>query len=150
MKIIKNDDYIKNESINTIALIESKYILIKGNNNNDNIIFDLNKKIYKNISYYLNAFSIVNSNYSDIEYISYKGLIINAKLKSQNKKLVLASLIIGGITVLFTFIHFIYYCYEKRRRYNFDNFDAGLLLDPLDITFHTVEDDDDFLLDDEL
>ena len=150
LKIIKNDDYIQNESINTIALIESKYILIKGNNNNDNIIFDLNKKIYKNISYYLNAYSIANSNYSDIEYISYKGLIINAKLKSQNKKLVLASLIIGGITVLFTFIHLIYYCYEKRRRYSFDNFDAGLLLDPLDITFHTVENDDGFLLDDDL
>ena len=150
LKIIKYDDYIKNELINTIALTESKYIVIKGKKNSDSVSFDLNKKLYKNSSYYLNAFSIIKSDYSDIEYISYKGLIIYAKYKSQHKKLGLASFILGGISFLFIIIHFIYYCYEKRRTYSFDDFDfGGLLSAPLDYSFHTAENDDS-LIDDVL
>ena len=150
LKIIKYDDYIKNELINTIALTESKYIVIKGKKNSDSVSFDLNKKLYKNSSYYLNAFSIIKSGYSDIEYISYKGLIIYAKYKSQHKKLGLASFILGGISFLFIIIHFIYYCYEKRRTYSFDDFDfGGLLSAPLDYSFHTAENDDS-LIDDVL
>ena len=145
LKIIKNDDYIINELINTIALIESKSIVIKGKNKNDGVFFDIDNKIYKNTTYYLNAFSVINSNNFDIEYVSYKGLIINAKYRIQNKKLGLASLILGGISFLFIFIHFIYYCYEKRRRYSFDDFDFGGLLD---YSFHEAENDD--LLEDDI
>ena len=118
MKIIKKEDYIEKEEINTIAMIESKNILTKGEVNNNKILFDLKNQFLKNISFYANVFSIIISNFSDIEYISYDRLEVNAKFKSQKEKLIFATLITIGFAFLIIFISFIRYCSEIRHRRN--------------------------------
>ena len=129
MKIIKKEDYIEKEEINTIAMIESKSILIiKGEINNNNIIFDLKNVTLKNISFYSNVFSVIISNYSDIECISYNGLKYNVKIKSKKEKLILATLIIIGFAFLIIFISFIRYCFCYRRRLSIGLIEDNLLL----------------------
>ena len=71
------------------------------------ILFELDNLIDNNNIYYTKAYCVVNSNYSDIEYISYSGLTINPNIKVHNLKYILASLIIGGIALLIIFINFI-------------------------------------------
>ena len=98
LKIVYKEDYVKNETINTIAISESNSnIIIKGeNNDNNNIVFILNN--IKNNIYYINAYSIIIEKNYDIEYLSYSGLIIKDKIKTKisHKNLILSSLIIGA------------------------------------------------------
>lgn len=104
LKITNKDNYISNEHLNTIAIRESwNSSILNGENINNKIQFNLNSLIDKKKIYYINAYCIINTNYSDIEYISFNGLIINKKFihkSSSNKKLILASLILGGIAFL--------------------------------------------------
>ena len=108
LSIINKEYYIEKESINTIALMESKNnITLEGKPVKNKILFELDNLIDNNNIYYTKAYCVVNSNYSDIEYISYSGLTINPNIKVHNLKYILASLIIGGIALLIIFINFI-------------------------------------------
>ena len=132
LKIITNDGYIQNELINTIALTKSNiYKIIKGTNNDNNIIFDLNDYINNEDTYYLNAYSIINEENCDFEYASYSGLIIKVikekpKVIEKNLKLTIAAISIGSLTVLIMFISCIRY--QKRRDEDFDYEFARLLV----------------------
>ena len=135
LKIIKEEDYIENESLNTIAITESNSDLeVKGENNNNNIIFSLKEIININTTYYINAYSIINENNNDIEFISYSGFKINKinlKYRESNIKLVISSISIAGATIFILFISCICYCRKKRRRYSYDSHDDDLILDYL-------------------
>ena len=64
LKIINEDNYIKNEEINTIAIMESNYNnYIKGSQNSDSIVFDLNNTINKTKTNYINVYAIITENY---------------------------------------------------------------------------------------
>ena len=124
LKITNKDNYISNEHLNTIAIRESwNSSILNGENINDKIQFNLNNLIDKKKIYYINAYCVINTNYSDIEYISFNGLIINKKSiykSSSNKKLILASLILGGISFLVIIFKCIrvfccYRCCSRRR-----------------------------------
>ena len=134
LKIIKEEDYIENESLNTIAITESNSnISVKGENLYDNIVFNIKDLISKDITYYINAYSIINENNDDIEFISYSGLKIielSKKKRESNNNLVISSISIGGAALLFLFIRLICYYRRKRRfhhladiieRYNYDD-----------------------------
>ena len=124
LKIVYKEDYVKNETINTIAISESNSnIIINGKiNDNNNIEFILNN-IENNI-YYINAYSIIIEKNYDIEYLSYSGLIITdkikKKIKTSHKNLILSSLIIGALIILIIFVGIFNYCRRKRRTYSID------------------------------
>ena len=65
LKVINEKDYIKKESLNTIAITGSKNNLtINGIKNNNNIIFNLTNLLNNNKGYYLNAYSmVIDKNY---------------------------------------------------------------------------------------
>ena len=160
LKITNKDNYISNEHLNTIAIRESwNSSIINGENINNKIQFNLNNLIDKKKIYYINAYCIINTNYSDIEYISFNGLIINKKFvhkSSSNKKLIYASLILGGIAFLAIIFNCIrvfcyYYCCCRccsKRRISLDlayNNDSLLSIDFND----DIDDNDNVLLADE-
>ena len=153
LKIIPKNNYISKESLNTISLIESKdNLTLKGENKNK-ILFNLNNIITKNNTYYINAYCAINERYSDIEYISYKELIINEKFrykKPSNKKLLLTSLIIGGIAFLMILFNCLKTCCcyslcRSRRRYSFDDDFPFDFNDTLEINNDLLIDIDDEL-----
>ena len=119
LKVINEKDYIKKESLNTIAITGSKNNLtINGIKNNNNIIFNLNNLLNNNKGYYLNAYSIIIEKNYYIEFISYSGLNIKVKstIKSPSKAtLILSSLIIAGVAILITLIKCIEYCCYRRK-----------------------------------
>ena len=154
LKIIKEEDYIENESLNTIAITESNSnISVKGENiYNNNIIFNIKDLISKDITYYINAYSIINENNDDIEFISYSGLkiikISKKKTRESNKYLVISAISIGGASLLLLLIRFIYNYRKKRRRYIHRINRANRINRPI-ISFYndTYDDnDDDFIL----
>jgi hypothetical protein len=151
LKVINEKDYIKKESLNTIAITGSKNNLtINGIKNNKNIIFNLNKLLNNNKGYYLNAYSIIIEKNYYIEFISYSGLNIKVKstIKSPSKAtLILTSLIIVGVAILIALIKCIQYCCYRLRYYSRLNDDI-LHIDFLDdLTINDNEDDDHFSLD---
>ena len=143
LKIVYKEDYVKNETINTIAISESNSnIIIKGeNNDNNNIVFILNN--IKNNIYYINAYSIIIEKNYDIEYLSYSGLIIKDKIKTKisHKNLILSSLIIGALIILIIFIRIINYCRRKRNRRRNDSFLRGFPDSESDDDSVIIEDD---------
>ena len=153
LKIINKDDYIENEDINTIAMIESNNsLIVKGKIINNYVLFDLKSNNLEDNYYYINAYSIIINNYYEIEYISYEGLVIKPKLIliESKKGIILASLIISGIAFLIFLLNCIIYFYRKRkiRRISYDD-----ILHGLDFGFNNdldedrgIINDDDFLM----
>ena len=114
LKIINEDKFINEESLNTIALIETRdNITIKGKKSGDNIVFKLSDHIQLNSSkdvYYLSAYGVVNENCSDYEYIAYSSVKIKGQSKVSFKMLVIASLAITGVSVIVLITSLIRYC----------------------------------------
>ena len=125
LKIIKEEEYIKQEIISTIALTESNSILCFQSEDDDKIIFNLNKLIATDVYYYINAYSIVSDNAYDEEYISYSNIKINKvsiTVIKANFSLIISSFSIAGGVLILLFIRWICYCCKKRRvnTYNYD------------------------------
>ena len=123
LKIIKEEEYIKQEIINTIAITESNFTLGSKSKDNGIIIFSLEDKIIPDTYYYINAYSIVSDNNYEEEYISYSNIKINKvsiKIIKANINLIIASLSIAGCILLLLFIRWICYCCKKRRRNSYD------------------------------
>ena len=125
LKIINEGNYIKNEEINTIAILESNCNnYIKGYHSADSIVFDVNNTINKNETNYINVYAIITENYSDIEYISYSGYIFipySKKIKYSNVKLIIVSFSINGVTLLILLTSSTVYYQRKRRRRRYWN-----------------------------
>ena len=125
LKIINDKEYIKDEGINTIAIIQSNSsLIIKGITKDNHILFNLNNTIKKNNTYYMNVYSSIINNYSEFDYLSYSSLIVNSYEEKANKKkakyrLIIASFSIGGSTLLILLIRLIYYCSRRRRLSNY-------------------------------
>ena len=151
LKVINEKDYIKKESLSTIAITGSKNNLtINGIKNNNNIIFNLNKLLNNNKGYYLNAYSIIIEKNYYIEFISYSGLNIKVKstINSPSKTtLILSSLIIVEVAILIALIKCIQYCCYRLKYRRILN-DGILNIDFLDdLTINDNEDDEHFSLD---
>jgi hypothetical protein len=120
LKIINEDNYIKNEEINTIAIIESNYNnYIKGSQNSDFIEFYLNNAINKEKTNYINVYAIITENYLDIDYLSYSGYIYTSYSKEKkysNIKLIIASFSISGTTLLILLVSCMIYYHRKKIR----------------------------------
>jgi hypothetical protein len=119
LKIIHDNDFIYNEGINTIALIESKAnVTITGNAVDNGISFNLNAAMMdKKESYYLNAYCVINENYSNYEYVAYSGIFIEGKtIEEVNVGLIWASIIIAIVIFLIIFFRSIRY-YHKEHYY---------------------------------
>ena len=124
LKIIKKEDYIENESINTIAITQSNSNLgVKcySYGTKTNIICDLKNFAKEVNTYYVNVYSIINEN-NDIESVSYSSLIfrIKDKSKERNSIIILISLCFGGLIVIFLILSIIIYCIRKNRRRNYN------------------------------
>ena len=111
--LINEEDYIRTEEINTIAFIESKNnVTITGNMNKNKIVFNLKNYINREKDYYLNAYSVINENNSNIEYLAYSGFKIKGiDITTPKKELIIASVSIGGfifLTIIFRSIRYYY------------------------------------------
>ena len=111
--LINEEDYIRTEEINTIAFIESKKnVTITGNMNKNKIVFNLKNYINREKDYYLNAYSVINENNSNIEYLAYSGFKIKGiNITTPKKELIIASVSIGGfifLTIIFRSIRYYY------------------------------------------
>ena len=150
LKIINESDYIKNENINTIAVMESKSTSILKENDDNNILFNITNYINANNTYYINAYAIIIENNNNIEYISFSGIIIYVKkgLKISKINLIKSSFIISCCTAFFLLISLIKYCYYrcKYRRYRYHDYITD---NPFDIEYRLnniyYDDDDDLL-----
>ena len=146
LKIINEEDYIKNEIINTIAITESNYtILYSKTEENGKIIFNLNGSIELDTYYHINAYSIVSDNNDDFEYVSYSNIRFyqtTREIKASNIKLIIASISISGATLFILLISCIAYCCRKarRRRYSIIDFHIG------NYNYNDDNDDDDLFL----
>ena len=149
LKIINESDYIENENINTIAIMESKSIsLIKENeneNDDNNILFNITNYIIRNYTYYFNVYAVIIENNNNIEYISFSGTIIKFKkeLKVSKSSLIMASFIICCCSAFFLLISLIKYCcyYRRYRRYDFSRYN-----EILEYHIDDIDDDDDLLI----
>jgi len=125
LKIINEKDYIKDERINTIAIIESNSTTLLKENNDNHIFFNLENYITSNDTYYINAYAVIIEKYYNIEFISFSGIVIDGKkitLKISKNGLILSSIIISCCSLLILLINLINYCVCKyrRRRNSFD------------------------------
>ena len=125
LKIINEKDYIKDERINTIAIIESNSTTLLKENNDNHIFFNLENYITSNDTYYINAYAVIIEKYYNIEFISFSGIVIDGKkitLKISKYGLILSSIIISCCSLLILLINLINYCVCKyrRRRNSFD------------------------------
>ena len=115
LKMIYEDDCIKDEITNSIAITSSYYFLIfEGLIYNDFIEFNIKDQIKNyNYNYSLSVFSIIAENTNDIEYLSYSKIkITNNKIKKPNKILIILSIVFASI---FSVIHvgrLIVFCYK--------------------------------------
>ena len=119
LKIIHDNDFINNEGINTIALLESKAnVTLEGTIYSTEIKFNLDDAMMdKKESYYLNAYCVINENNSNYEYIAYSGLFIQGKtIEEVNVNLIWASIIIAIVLFLMIFFRSIRY-YHKEHYY---------------------------------
>ena len=119
LRIIKENDYINNEPINTIALTESKSNLTLTGKESDNnkILFYLKKFIDKKETYYINVYSIIVENYSDIEYFSYSSLKIEREIiKQPNIVLIIISLVFALFVIIMIIFRSIRYCIKERNK----------------------------------
>ena len=118
LKIINEEDYINNELINTIAIKSSQSTLnIKGNIDDDKIIFKLKNEINITGLYEMNIYCHIIGNDYDIEYVSYRGISIKPEeedINSDNSYLIII-LICGGVVLLFTII-ICCCCHIRRKR----------------------------------
>ena len=136
LKIIESNNYIKNELIKTISIIQSNSTLSKkGNIVNNQIYFSLNEFIKKDIDYHINVYSHIIGNDLDIEYISYDGLIINIKsyeYEESNKGLIITSFVIAGFILIMILFRCCRLRIKRQRRFlneiNRINFRDDLLL----------------------
>jgi len=146
LKIINEDNYIKNEEINTIAILVSNCSnYIKGYQNADSIVFDVNNTINLTEINYINVYAIITENYLDIEYISYSGYIFipySKNIKYSNIKLIIVSLSINGVTLLILLTSSTVYYQRKRRRRYLNNYRYHTNL----VRLQEISDDDDDLL----
>jgi hypothetical protein len=62
LKIINERDYIKNENINTIAIMESKSSSLLKENDNNNILLNIKNYIISNNNYYINTYAVIIEN----------------------------------------------------------------------------------------
>ena len=125
LKIINEKDYIKDERINTIAIIESNSTTLLKENNDNHIFFNLENYITSNDTYYINAYAVIIEKYYNIEFISFSGIVIDGKkitLKISKNGLILSSIIISCCSLLILLINLInyYVCKYRRRRNSFD------------------------------
>ena len=127
LKLIKESDLIKNEIINTIAITESNNILVAGPYHTKNkAIFYLETMIDSDISYYINAYSIVtdNNNNNEDEYISYSNIrILKNPIKVIKVKtgFIIGSISVAGSIFLLLIIRCIcYYIVKKDRAYDYN------------------------------
>jgi len=125
LKIINEKDYIKDERINTIAIIESNSTTLLKENNDNHIFFNLENYITSNNTYYINAYAVIIEKYYNIEFISFSGIVIDGKkitLKISKYGLILSSIIISCCSLLILLINLInyYVCKYRRRRNSFD------------------------------
>ena len=146
LKIIGEDNYIKNELINTISisqsLIESS---IKGTVKNNKIIFLVYNEINDYKIYYINVNSIIIDNNLDIEYVSYNGLIIHEEHTEKKNSL---KYIIIGITSGIIFISICkitLYIIKRRRRRRINRIINRLDFLQEDSDYFEEEDDDELL-----
>ena len=146
LKIIGEDNYIKNEIINTISisqsLIESS---IKGTVKNNKIIFLVYNEINDYKIYYINVNSIIIDNNLDIEYVSYNGLIIHEEHTEKKNSL---KYIIIGITSGIIFISICkitLYIIKRRRRRRINRIINRLDFLQEDSDYFEEEDDDELL-----
>jgi hypothetical protein len=132
LKIIKEEEYVKQEIINTIAITVSNSVLCEPNEDKDKIIFNLDALINTDVYYYINAYSIVSDNGYDEEYISYSNIKINKvsiKVIKDNFSFIISSFSIAGGVLILLLIRWIIYCCKKERtnayhydyNYHYDN-----------------------------
>ena len=148
LKIINQSDYIENENINTIAIMESKSSSLLKENDNNNILFNIKNYIISNNNYYINTYAVIIENNNNIEYISFSGTIIKLKkeLKVSRSSLIMSSFIICCCSAFILLISLIKYCYyyKKYRRYRYDDiYISRHDILGLDYSYHLDDRDDD-------
>ena len=120
VKIIDKYNYIENEIIKTISIIQSNgNSNIKGTVLNGLLIFYINYGI-SSLDFYSNAYcKIIGENY-DIDYLSYNGLIIDESknfepITSDNSTFSIIIISAIAFIVLLIIIFIIYVIYKKKK-----------------------------------
>ena len=135
LKIINEKDYIKDERINTIAIMESNSTSLLKDNNDNNIFFNIENYIIRNNIYYINVYAVIIEKNYNIEFISFSEIVIEGRkiaLKISKNGLIMSSFIIGCCSLLILLISLIKYCiYKNKRRRSYDDYDDDLFDDYL-------------------
>ena len=90
---------------------------------NNKISFNLKDYLNKKQTYYINVYSTIIENYSDIEYLSYSSFIIEGlKIENSNISLIIVTFVIASFILIMIIIRLIRYCIKEKnkRRYNYN------------------------------
>ena len=112
MKIIHENDYIKNENLKSISIIESNSTLLtNGSMEGDDIVYYVKPQIDKYQNYKANCYITIIENYNDIELLAYNYSSIDAlQVDEPSKGLIIASISLTGISFLIFWIRLFHHC----------------------------------------
>ena len=112
LRIIKEKDYLNNEVLNSISLIESTNIITtKYSSSSDTINYNLKEWVDKYANYYTNCYITIIENNNDIELVSYQSSMLEAlKVKSPSIGLIIAAICVTGVVFIIFFIRLMHHC----------------------------------------
>ena len=129
MRIIHRDNYISNENLKSISLIESKGIFkTKATVNEEDMIYYVKQEIDKFQNYTANCYITIIENYNDIELLAYNYSLIDAlHVDEPSIGLMIAAISIAGVAFITFWIRLFHHCccvddyrysYNKKKGYN--------------------------------
>ena len=140
MRLIQTNNYITSETLNSIALIESKSnfslnseFTTDKDTSEKLVLFNLKDSLDVYTHYNINCYIAVIEDNNDLELLSYQGSYIEGQLlKKPIKGLVIAALCITGVVFIILLIRFIHHCtcaenYYSRKKKNY-RYNYGYLI----------------------
>ena len=129
MRIIHRDNYISNENLKSISLIESKGIFkTKATVNEEDMIYYVKQEIDKFQNYTANCYITIIENYNDIELLAYNYSLIDAlHVDEPSIGLMIAAISIAGVAFITFWIRLFHHCccvddyrysYNNKKGYN--------------------------------
>ena len=111
MRIIKKNDYIKSENLNTISVIESNGTLLNGSSDSDTMVYNVKKDIDKYKDYEVNCYIVVIDDNNDVELLSYQRLdLVKLTPDEPSFGLMVAALSLAGIGFVIFISRLIHHC----------------------------------------
>ena len=129
MRIIHKNDYIPNENLKSISLIESKGVFVNDGTMNDNdIVYNVKPYIDRYQNYIANCYITINENYNDIELLAYEYSSTNAlEVDKPSIGLIYAAISLAGVSFIIFWVRLFHHCccadnyygnFNKKNGYN--------------------------------